>query len=172
MGEFEQLVSTLEHPDDAVVFRAAIALGDAGDRRAVPVLIDLLETARSYQVANGAAIGLRELADTRALGPLLRKVRDPLYWDYNGTLIYVLQTLDARSAVVDLARFICNGEYEAAWMSVEVMDSFEGPPDSESRREAMIVLEDCLSRNHDEEWRVEMLAYAVDLLRVYGDGDL
>ncbi len=164
------LVSALTHPDDEVVFGSAIALGDLGDRRAVPVLIDLLESARSRRVANGAAIGLRELAGPRALEPVLRRIHDPRNRDYTGTLIYALETLDARSAVVDLAGFICEGEYEAAWMSVIAMDAFEGPPEAERRREAMDVLGVCLSRGRHEEWRVGMLRDALDLLQGYDEG--
>ncbi len=165
VGRYEELVSALGDPDDDVVFRSATALGDLGDPRAVPVLVGLLQMARSHRVANGAAIGLRELADPRALEPLLRRIRDPENWDYNGTLIYGLETLDARSAVVDLARFICDGEYEAAWMSAVVMEAFEGPLDREGRREAMAVLEVCLLRDLQEEWRLEMIQGALDLLR-------
>ena len=104
VDEFERLVDQLDDPDEDKVVNTAHALGDLGDPRAVPILIKLLESTDNRLIRNAAAVGLRELADPRALEPLLRLIRDPEKLD--GTLLYGLETLDARAAVVDLARFI------------------------------------------------------------------
>ena len=165
MSEFEELVQRLDDSEEEKVFRAAIALGDFGDPRAVPVLIRLLETTGSQRIRNGAAIGLRELADPRALEPLVRQIRAPER--STGTLIWALETLNARSAVVDLVRFVCEGEYEAAWMSMEAMEGFAGPLDANDKGEALRILDGCWKRGQLEEWREEMLTDALEFLRDY-----
>ena len=170
MDEFERLARGLEDPDEHRAFEAAVALGDLGDQRAVPVLIRLLRTTGSNRIRNGAAIGLRELADPAALHPLLEQIRRLENAGDTGTLIYALETLDARVALVDLARFLCEGGYEAAWASAGVLDGLEGPLDPDRKREVMGILERCLARGGHEEWRVEMLSGGLRLLEDY-EGD-
>ncbi len=166
MSELKELVQRLGDSDEEKVYRAAVALGDLGDARVVPVLIRLLELTSSTRIRNGAAIGLRELADPRALDPLVRQIRTPE--NATGTIIWALETLNARSAVIDLARFVCEGEYEAAWMSMVAMQGFAGPQDGNDSSEESRILDDCLKRGQVEKWREEMLADAIQFLREYG----
>ncbi len=162
MGDFEELIRDLEGVDESQAVRAAHALGDMGDRRATPYLIQALETTNSWRVRNAAAVGLRELADPAALDPLLLQIRDPKNANAYGTLLYALQTLNARSAVVDLASMVCNDEYEGALEAGLAIEAFEGPLTVDDKRKALAILEACASTEGGDEWRSEMVAHVFE----------
>lgn len=140
------------------------ALGESGDADAFPVLVDLLNTTDDPRIRNAAAIGLRDLADNRALPFLLAQIKNPKNANYRGTLVYALETLDARSALVDLIDLIGSGDYEAAAMAIRAIETFTAPVATEKKRDAKRTLKRYLRETSSDEWRPEMLDYAKNLL--------
>jgi hypothetical protein len=132
------------------------------------LLIQILQSTELHRVKNAAASGLRELADPDALEPILQEIRNPENANYTGTLIWALETLDARSAIVDLARFICEGAFESAWSAIGTLHGIEGPLDQEKVGEAMRILEQCVNQEGPDSWRTEMIASAAAFLEHYG----
>ncbi len=144
--------------------KAARALGESGDAEAFPVLINLLDTADNPRIRNAAAIGLRDLADNRALPFLLAQIKEPKNVDHRGTLVYALETLDARSALVDLVELIGSGDYEVATMAIRVIESFRGPVAVEATQKAKKALRRYRRATPEDEWRREALGFTGNLL--------
>lgn len=167
---FDEHVRRLSSGDRKEVADAARWLGDLGDQGALSHLIRLLGTTDDNGLKNAAAIGLQALANPIAVAPLLHEIRDPKNADYTGTLIWALGSMNARSAVVDLARVICSSEFEAVLMAIGVMHGFEGPLVPDQLGEAMQILEDCLTLEHTHDWRAEMVAEAIAFLSTYDAG--
>ena len=69
-------IQILEHPNAADRTRAAMQLGEMGDRRAVPALIQTLKD-REAQVRLAASEALGKLGDRQAVDSLIAIVRDP-----------------------------------------------------------------------------------------------
>jgi len=139
------LIGLLNSGDTDTVRAASLVLGDHGDASAVPALLTLLRTSNEHWLKDGAALALRDIGDPRAREPLLREIRDPANAGYTGTLIYALEPFDVRDAVVELVQFVCDGEYESAWMAVTVIRAFPGLLDPPHQRTALTVLERCLA---------------------------
>lgn len=166
MERYNQLLQMLNDTNEDVVIEAAHTLGDLGYRNAVPVLLHLLTTAPTSAIRNAAAIGLRELGDPVAIPVLLDLIRDLYTTNQSGTLIYALETLNAKDGVIDLAFVMCRGDYEAVAMALRVIAAFEGPLPLEQTRKALDILQECSLNVDQEEWREEMIIEAIDLLLV------
>jgi len=164
VSDVERLIRTLKSMDEARVIAAAHALGDLGDRRAVPALVALLEQATSPLVRNAAAVGLRELGDNTAVPALVRQINDPRNAGNWGTFLYALETLDARAAVVDLARVLCSGIYEPMLMALHVLEALPGPLAPAQRARALAVVRHCLATERHKAWQRELLEQALTLL--------
>lgn len=163
-GDYDRLVERISSTDEHIVVESAHALGDLGDPRAVPVLIDLLGSATSRRIKNAAAIGLGELGDPIALDALLREIRDPRNANHTGTLIYALETLDPSPAIVDLASFACDGAFESALMALSSLDGIRSPLDVGHRQQALDIVNACIAQPELEDWRDEMLTKFRDFL--------
>lgn len=167
MSTFDGLVSRLHSGDREDVCQAARSLGDLGDQRAVPILIQLLRSTSDHGVKNAIAIALQELANPVAVEPLLQEIREPKNFHYSGTLIWALGSMNARAAVVDLAHVVCRSEFEAVLMAIGVMHEFHGPLECEKQTEAIEILEGCLNQEHAHDWRRGMVGDAIEFLRTY-----
>lgn len=73
---FDVLADALEHERAEIRAEAADALGDLGDRRAVPLLVHAL-TDPSVAVRCTASYALGDLRDLRAVHPLIAVLSDP-----------------------------------------------------------------------------------------------
>jgi len=75
-GARDALGELLGSEDEDLRYRAALALGRLGDRRAVPILIDLLGAGRSLDERKDAVRRLGYLGDPQAVDVLLESVAD------------------------------------------------------------------------------------------------
>jgi hypothetical protein len=152
--------------DEEELRRAAMRLGDAGVAEAVEPLIALLARAapRPGGARDGAAIGLRELADPRALEPLVTAIRRSTTNEI-GTLVYALQTLDCRPIVEFLAGLAVKGRYE---VRAGVAGCFErmdvGSVAADVRERAMRVLREAAADTADV-GEADELAWLAELLQ-------
>lgn len=62
----EKLILALEHPEPRTPIRAAWLLGEIGDTRAVPPLIDLFNRTKDIYIAQAAAQALTQMDDPAA----------------------------------------------------------------------------------------------------------
>lgn len=97
-----------------LVIKAAHALGDMGDYRAAPILIEMLQKTNEPAIRNAAAVGLRELGDERALCPLLSLINDPKTEGNRGTLIYALEGFDCSKLLPLLTELVITGNFEVS----------------------------------------------------------
>lgn len=165
MATVSILVHQLRESDIDRRVQAAYALGESGDPDAFPVLVDLLNTTEDSRVRNAAAIGLHDLADRDAVPVLLAQIKNPKDPGDRGTLVYALEGLDARPALVDLVDLVGSGNFEVAAMAIRVIESFSLPVIARQRREAKRVLKRYEQEQAKDDWRMEMLANTRDLLQ-------
>lgn len=165
MSPVNTLVHQLQESDIDRRVQAAYALGESGDPDAFPVLAALLNTTEDSRIRNAAAIGLHALADNRAAPFLLAQIKNPKDPGDRGTLVYALEGLDARPALVDLVDLIGLGNFEVAAMAIHVIESFSVPVIARQKREAKRALKRYGREQPKDDWRPEMLAYTHDLLQ-------
>jgi len=89
--------------DELQISEAASLLGEKGYAEAVLPLIDLLLHTDSSAIRDGAAFGLRELADQRAFGPLVETLQK---YPEDSSLVYALETLDCTDALEPLVDLV------------------------------------------------------------------
>ncbi|MCG8347040.1 MAG: Imm8 family immunity protein [Chloroflexales bacterium] len=168
---FEHWAELVAHADPAQHLTAAHHLGALGDQRAVPLLLSLLQTAPSPVVRNAAAIGLRDLGAHAAVPALLAYIRDPAHKRacQHGTAIYALTTLDARTAMVDVAQVMGDGNYECMHMAVMVFESLAGPLNLQEKTAALQLLTTWRA-TLPEEWQHELLDRSIARLEAVDAG--
>ncbi|WP_081752725.1 HEAT repeat domain-containing protein [Kallotenue papyrolyticum] len=165
MEDFDKLINRLYSSiNEDELINTAYALGDLGDVRAVPHLIQLLDSTESPSVRNAVAIALHDLGDKRAISALLRHIKDPKNITNRGTLVYALETLDPRSEIVDLVQLMCDGNYEVMAMVLRVIEGFSQPLTPDNKQKAISVLQKCLAQNQFEDWKKEFISSAIELL--------
>jgi HEAT repeat protein len=116
----------LSSHDPDLVIKASHALGDLGDPRAVPALIELLDKTDNHRIRNAVAFALGELGDQRALQPIARLLTDPKTEGYRGTLVYSLRGLDCSPILPLLVDLVAGGNFEVsheAFMAIESIES-------------------------------------------------
>jgi HEAT repeat protein len=115
----------LQSEDIKTVTKAAHALGDFGDRRAVLPLIDLLENTHHSVIRNAAAVALSDLGDQRAFQPIVAQVQHPKNQGDNGTLVYALRNFDCSTIVPFLVDLVISGDFEVsheAFLAIETVE--------------------------------------------------
>jgi HEAT repeat protein len=138
------------------------------DIASVPLLLEVLEATRSTAVRNAVALGLRDSGDTSAVPALMAHISRPENAHTNGTLLYALETLDAKSVIVPLVHTACAGDYEAVAMILNAVESFVAPLDQKQKQEALSKLAECLKGDKQPDWKQEMLA---ELYNIIADFD-
>ncbi len=128
------------------------------------LLIQVLDTTTSRSVRNAVALGLRDLKNSSAVPVLIKHIIDPNNATSNGTMIYALETLDARSAMLDLVSIACRGDYETIAMTINAVEAFAGPISAEQKNEALIQLTEYLKGDTYPDWKREMLLDLYDLI--------
>jgi HEAT repeat protein len=131
MATFDDLISQLRSSDPEKVREAALALGDLGDRRAVPALIDILRESWNPDVWNGAAVALRDLGDPRAVDALIERIRDPKTEKSRGTLVYALQVFDCLPHAELLLELVLTGNFEVSREASDALEAVVPRLDSE-----------------------------------------
>jgi hypothetical protein len=165
MDEFDSLVQALAQAGDLKETITTLhKLGDLGDRRALPVLIDMLSNTHVDALRNAAAVGLRSLQDNSAVPYLFAQIQSEHTAGNRGTLVYALETLDMRNSLVEIVRWICNDTYEVVAMSLRVLDAQSNNFGFIDKQNAISVLRDCLSNEDHPDWRKEMVSQSIEIL--------
>jgi len=170
---FEELAETVE---TGAAFDRAVAvdaIAERDDDQVLPLLLDVLERTEDHRVRNRATVALYDIGDQRAFQPLLRTIRREYRGQGGiGTLLFALQSLDARGALVDAAHILCDGTdetYESAWMAFEVIQHIASPLPADAYSEALMVLSECFEAGGHPDWKQPWLEYAIEHVERCGD---
>ncbi len=160
--EYQQYIDRLHSNYADTVIKAAHALGDLGDRRAVPILIDLLQTTPDPSIRNAAAVGLRELGDDSALHPLIALIMSPKTEQHRGTLIYALEGFDSSPVLEVLVDLVITGNFEVSHQAFSVIESIETVVSEETLNRCLQNIHSVLPKCDKE--RTELLEELIELL--------
>ena len=87
-------------------------LAAIGGEEVVIFLISLLEQKESG-IRNRAALALEELKDNRAVDPLIKAIGKKENHNYNGTMVFALESLDCSKKIVEVFRILFEETYES-----------------------------------------------------------
>ncbi|MBG8554175.1 HEAT repeat domain-containing protein [Hymenobacter guriensis] len=110
--------------DDETADDAFEELTELGGEEVFQFLLQLLETDKPL-LRNRAAGSLRDLADQRAIQPLLAAIQKPANHGRNGTLVYALATHDCCYLLKDLCLIVFYQGYEAKHMALDILEEQE-----------------------------------------------
>ena len=130
--EYQKYITQLRSDRQDLAIKAAHALGDLGDQRAVPVLIEILQTTTHSAIRDAVAVGLRELKDERAIQPLVSLIADPKTEGHRGTLIYALEEFDCTCLLDFLVDLVITGNFEVSHQAFLAITSIESGVDPET----------------------------------------
>jgi len=136
MEEYAQLISDLKSEDDEKKRKAAAKIGETGDERLIPILIETIEKTDNHWVRNAIANALREL-DAEESIPVLIKLIKKVGEKHSGSLIYALQVMDCRPVVNEIAEFLCSENFEQRELSLQIIEDMEGCLESDKKEEAI-----------------------------------
>ncbi len=153
-GDIEGLARELRHRDWHVRMDAAEALGQLGDERAVPHLIEALRD-ESHHVRREAAEALGHIGDRRALEPLIRALRNE-WGDEDSPILAAIERLGERRAIEPIIRSL---RFKSRWMREEVDESLGKIQDAVRAEPVVEVIAD---RDRNLQWNS-------DLMRRIGD---
>jgi HEAT repeat protein len=159
---FDSLVAQPALDDPRAVAQAARSLAQLDDPRGVQVLIELLLETPTPIVWNAAALALRDLGDSRAVAPLLKRLGDPATEDARGTLVHALGGFDGGPFVERLVDLVISGNYEVGREAAGVIEAIESPVANEVREACVARLRDGATTAAPE--RRELLVEGADLL--------
>ena len=120
-NEIENLKKVIFSKEKRIGLAAADKLAKIGGDDGINFLIGLLELG-NVAIRNRAALALREIEDNRALNPLLKAIFKPENKNYNGTLVYALETLDCKSKLVEIFQILFYHQYESKMGACTILE--------------------------------------------------
>jgi len=110
--EVEQLKKGVFSDDWELVKSSADRLGQIGGDVVVDFLITLIALDNSG-IRNRAALALEDIKDNRALEPLLTAIFKKENHNYNGTMVFALESLDCSQKLKEIFRILFYETYES-----------------------------------------------------------
>jgi len=110
--EIEQLKKNVFSDDWKLVCSSADRLGEIGGDEVVNFLIALLDLDKPG-IRNRAALALEDIKDNRALEPLLKAIFKNENHNYNGTMVFALESLDCSEKLKEIFQILFYESYEA-----------------------------------------------------------
>jgi HEAT repeat protein len=138
--DVRELLDALASDDEVAVQRAAHALGDGAYKEALDPLVALMCATPSASVRNACAIGLRELADARAVPAIVALIRDPRNAHTRGTLVHALGPMNPIDELPLLCELVATGGFEVRGEALGVIDALEGAVPQDTREAASAII--------------------------------
>ena len=110
--EIEQLKKDIFSDDWELVKSSADRLGQIGGDEVVDFLISLIALDNSG-IRNQAALALEDIKDNRALEPLLKAILKKENHNYNGTMVFALESLDCSQKLKEIFRILFYETFES-----------------------------------------------------------
>ena len=169
--EIEQLKKDVFSDDLELLKSSADRLGQIGGDEVLDFLISLIEL-DNPDIRNRAALALEDIKDNRALEPLLIAIFKKENHNYNGTMVFALESLDCRHKFKEIFKILFFETYESkisvyAILSDQIFDFTE-----EDLFEINQMWEDCKLNpekcpGYDDDETREMIQDAVDGFMCY-----
>jgi hypothetical protein len=122
--EIEQLKKDIFSDDWELVKSSAKRLGKIGGDNVFYFLISLIALDNS-SIRNRAALALEEIKDNRAVEPLLDAIFKKENHNYNGTMVFALESLDCSKKLKEIFRILFYETYEAKISAYAILDDQE-----------------------------------------------
>ena len=120
-AEFEKLKKNILSKDHDIAISSSDRLAEIGGDEVVDFLISLLKASEQH-TRNYAALALREIADNRALDPLLNAIFKKENHNHNQTLVYALETLDCSNHLVEIFKILFYESYVGKISASKILD--------------------------------------------------
>ena len=164
--EFEQLKKDVFSDDWELVKSSADRLGKIGGTEVVDFLISLIDLDNS-SIRNRAALALEEIKDNRALEPLLTAIFKKENHNYNGTMVFALESLDCSQKLKEIFRILFYETYESKISAFAILSDQIFDFTKEDLLEIQNMWNDCKQRPetcpcYDDLETREMMQDAVD----------
>jgi HEAT repeat protein len=128
-AEMSALLLTLDHPDEQLVIKTILRLGQAGDARAVDPLIGLLTTTKSKTVQSQARTALIAIG-TPSVEPVLRRLMSESHVEMAIQLAAVLARVHSMAALAACREVAERAEHASTRyaMALNLTTSIHGEP--------------------------------------------
>ena len=120
--EIDFLKKNIFSDDWKLVKKSAHRLGELGGKDITDFLISLLEQSDS-RIRNIAALALEEIRDERALEPLLKSINKKENFNFNGTMVFALESLDCSKHLVEIFEILFYQTYESKMSAMSILDN-------------------------------------------------
>ena len=110
--DIERLKQNILSDNNRIAQSAAEELSQLGGDDITCFLISLIELDNS-KIRDIAAVALSDIKDNRAVEPLLKAIFKKENHNYNGTLVYALESLDCSKNLKDIFRILFYETFEA-----------------------------------------------------------
>ena len=120
-NEIEQLKKDIFSDDWELVKTSADRLSKIGGDEVVTFLISLFKLNNSG-IRNRAALAIERLKDQRALEPLLEAIFKKENHNYNGTMVFALESLDCSKNLKEIFTILFYESYEAKLSASAILE--------------------------------------------------
>lgn len=141
--EIEELKKNVFSDDWELVKSSAERLGKIGGDNVLDFLISLLALDNSG-IRNRAALALKELKDNRAVDPLLNSIFKKENLNYNGTMVFALESLDCSKNFKDIFKILFYQGYVAKWSAWNILNEQEFDFDDQDLQDIQNMWNECL----------------------------
>ena len=118
--EIEELKKNVFSDDWELVKSSGDRLGKIGGDEVVEFLISLIALDNSG-IRNRAALALEDIKDNRALEPLLTAIFKKENFNYNGTMVFALESLDCSQKLKEIFKILFYETYEAKMSAFAIL---------------------------------------------------
>lgn len=136
--------------DRRPVLDAIRLIGESGDARLAPVLLDILENTPDNVVRNAAAIALSDLKYRPAVAVLGQLISNPKTEGARGTLVYALRTFASAEHVPLLVDLAANGNFEVSREAVLALEDLNEHFSAAERTREAALIEQALATAADD----------------------
>ena len=116
----EQLKKNMFSDDWEMVKSSADKLGEIGGDEITDFLISLLKLDNS-EIRDRAALALEQIGDNKAVEPLFESIFKN--HNYNGTMVFALESLDCSKHLTDLFKILFSEAYEAKISAMTILNT-------------------------------------------------
>ncbi len=110
--EIEKLKKSVFSDDWEIASTAIKRLGEIGGQDILDFLIKLLELGDS-SILNNVVLALKKIKNNKAVEPLLKAIFKPENHNYNGTMVYALESLNCETKLVEIFKILFFESYES-----------------------------------------------------------
>lgn len=121
-NEIKILKKNIFSDDWELVKKSAERLGELGGQDITDFLISLLDQSDSG-IRNRAALALEEIRDKRAVEPLLKAINKKENFNFNGTMVFALESLDCSKYLVEIFEILFSQTYESQMSAMSILDT-------------------------------------------------